>query len=62
MTVSINPLLPSISLSWISISSTYIDRQFNDVYTCTQEFDIKSIRYNSREVSKIKLMPSIYAI
>ena len=40
----------------VTISSSYIDKQFNDIYACWYKFDLKKIKFNPDEVSELKLV------
>jgi isopentenyl-diphosphate delta-isomerase len=39
------------------ISSSYIDRQFNDIYVCWADFKIEDISFDRKVVSEVKLVP-----
>ena len=39
------------------LNSSYIDKQFNDVYVCWTEFELGDIKIDSKEVSEVKLIP-----
>ncbi len=39
------------------LNSSYIDRQFNDVYACWYSLNIKEVQFNTNEVSEMKIVP-----
>jgi len=39
------------------LSANYIDKQFNDIYFCKNDFRLEDIKFNSQEVSSLELMP-----
>lgn len=41
----------------VTVSPSYIDRQFNDVYACWHQFDTEKIEFNPEEISELQLVP-----
>ena len=39
------------------LNANYIDKQFNDVYACWHSFKLNDIKFDSNDISEIKLIP-----